>query len=116
MATSVIPSQQTALTASQAVALSLLRDSYRQRTITARTGSDPDDLYRLAMLHDVTAPHGTVEGHECHEARREEPCIACTHAYGRALARQQAQRRRTVSALPRALRPVHSLQGRRVVR
>ncbi|MGW2890586.1 hypothetical protein ACWDDN_35830 [Streptomyces griseoruber] len=115
MAASVIPSQRQALTASQAVALTLLRDGYTQRTIAVRTGTDPHDLYRLAALHGITAPHGTVEGHNCHEARGEEPCTSCAHAHGRAHAREHAQRRRTLGALPRALRP-RGRQVRRAVR
>ncbi|MDX2576795.1 hypothetical protein PV332_15090 [Streptomyces scabiei] len=115
MAASVIPSQRQALTASQAVALTLLRDGYTQRTIAVRTGTDPNDLYRLAALHGITAPHGTVEGHNCHEARGEEPCTSCAHAHGRAHAREHAQRRRTLGALPRALRP-RGRQVRRAVR
>src|SRR4051812_25360811 len=99
MATSVIPHPRQALTLMQAVALGLLRDGFKQRTITARTGIQADELYRLAALHNITAPHGTVEGHDCHEAREEDPCTACTHAHGRAHARQHAQRRRTLSAL-----------------
>ncbi|MEV6841072.1 hypothetical protein AB0N17_42465 [Streptomyces sp. NPDC051133] len=115
MAASVIPSPRPALTAAQAVALTLLRDGFTQRTITTRTGIEPSDLYRLAALHGITAPHGTVEGHNCHEARGEEPCTSCAHAHGRAHAREHAQRRRTLGALPRALRP-RGRQVRRVVR
>ncbi|MEV5010025.1 hypothetical protein [Streptomyces sp. NPDC055692] len=121
MAASVILSPWQALTASQVVALTLLRDGYTQRTIAVRTGTDPHDLYRLAALHDITAlhgitaPHGTVEGHNCHEARGEEPCTSCAHAHGRAHAREHAQRRRTLGALPRALRP-RGRQVRRAVR
>ncbi|TLS45732.1 hypothetical protein FE633_13270 [Streptomyces montanus] len=115
MATPLIPSPRPTLTAAQAVALTLLRDGYTQRTITARTGVEPDDLYRLAMLHDITAPHGTVEGHHCHEARQEDPCTKCTHAFGRVHARQHARHRRTLAAVPRSLRP-RGRQGRRAVR
>lgn len=115
MTTSVMPRPRPALTVAQAVALTLLRDGYTQRTITARTGTEPTDLYRLAALHDITAPHGTVEGHNCHEARDEDPCTKCTHAHGRAHAREHAQRRRTIGALPRALRP-RGRQVRRAVR
>jgi RNA polymerase sigma-70 factor (ECF subfamily) len=56
------------LTAGQAVALVLLREGYRERSITQRTGVLREDLYRLAAAHHITAPHGTVEGHRCHEA------------------------------------------------
>lgn len=115
MATPVIPSPQLALTAEQAVALVLLRDGYTRRTISARTGIIPGDLYNLAALHGISAPHGTVEGYHCHEARGEDPCTACTHADGRAQARQYAQRRRTIGALPRSLRP-RRRQGRRAAR
>jgi RNA polymerase sigma-70 factor (ECF subfamily) len=111
MATSVIPRPRPALTAAQAVALTMLRDGYTQRTITIRTGTEPTDLYRLAALHDISAPHGTVEGHNCHEARDDEPCTGCTHAHGRAHAREHAQRRRTIGAL----RP-RGRQVRRAVR
>lgn len=103
------------MNASQAVALTLLRDGYTQRTITARTGIEPTDLYALAARNGISAPHGTVEGHHCHEARKEEPCTPCTHAHGRAHARQHAQRRKTVSSLPRALR-ARTRQTRRAVR
>ncbi|GHE34215.1 hypothetical protein [Streptomyces capitiformicae] len=115
MATSVIPNPHPALTLMQAVALGLLRDGFKQRTITARTGIQADTLYALAVLHDITAPCGTVEGHDCHEAREEEPCAPCTHAHGRAHARQHAQRRRTLGAVPRSLRP-RGREGRRAVR
>lgn len=110
MTNSVMPKPQLALTVAQAVALTMLRDGFRQRQITFRTGIEPTDLYRLAALHGITAPHGTVEGHDCHEARDEDPCTLCTRAHGREHAREYAQRRRTVAALPRALRP----RGRKI--
>ncbi|MER5696046.1 hypothetical protein ACWDBO_30205 [Streptomyces mirabilis] len=115
MATSVISTPRPTLTAAQAVALALLHSGYKQRTITARTGVEPDDLYRLAVVHDVSAPHGTVEGHDCHEARDEDPCIQCTHAHGRADSRQHAQHRRTLGALPRELRP-RGRQGKKAAK
>ncbi|MFD0068729.1 hypothetical protein ACFV99_39935 [Streptomyces sp. NPDC059944] len=110
-----IPRPRHALTAAQAVALSLLRDGYTQRTILARTDTQPGDLYRLAALHAITAPHGTAEGHQCHEARNEEPCTNCGRAYGRVRAREHARQRRSLSALPAGLRR-RAQQGRRAAR
>ncbi|WP_221355380.1 hypothetical protein [Streptomyces beigongshangae] len=101
MATSAITGRPT-LTVGQAVALTLLRDGYTQRTIQTRTGIAPDDLYRLATLHSVTAPHGTVEGHTCHEAAAEEPCGHCELARARADSRARARQRKTIPATARA--------------
>ncbi|TLQ38740.1 hypothetical protein [Streptomyces marianii] len=98
METPAITGQPPALTVGQAVALTLLRDGYTQRTIQARTDVTPDDLYRLAALHDITAPHGTTEGHDCHEARGEDPCGPCEIARARADSRARARQRKTIPA------------------
>ncbi|MEV5432764.1 hypothetical protein [Streptomyces sp. NPDC052701] len=90
-----------ALTAGQAVALTLLRDGYTQRTIQTRTGVAPGELYPLAAVHGITAPHGTSEGHACHEARGEDPCGPCETAQARAESRARARQRKTI---PPALR------------
>ncbi|MFI8194699.1 hypothetical protein ACIF8T_39380 [Streptomyces sp. NPDC085946] len=92
------PTGRPALTAGQAVALTLLRDGYTQRAIHTRTDIAPDELYPLAVLHGISAPHGTSEGHACHEARGEEPCET---AQARADARARARQRKTI---PPALR------------
>ncbi|MFM9499922.1 RNA polymerase sigma factor [Streptomyces galilaeus] len=92
------------LTAGQAVALVLLRAGYRERSIIQRTGIVGDTLYRLAAAHGITAPHGTVEGHRCHEAAGTEPCDGCGLADARDQARTRARHRRSVSSLPGALR------------
>lgn len=98
MASPAITGQPPALTAGQAVALTLLRDGYTERTIQARTDVAPSDLYRLAALHDITAPHGTIEGHGCHRAQGEDPCGPCETARGRANARALARQRKNVPA------------------
>ncbi|MGV9342885.1 sigma-70 family RNA polymerase sigma factor [Streptomyces sp. NPDC003688] len=103
MATSAMPATLPPLTVGQAVALVLLRDGYRERSITQRTGISGDTLYPLAAAHGITAPHGTVEGHRCHEAAGTEPCDRCSLADGRDQARALARHRRSVSSLPRAL-------------
>ncbi|MER6408883.1 hypothetical protein ABT269_36570 [Streptomyces viridosporus] len=100
MATSP-PIDRPALTVGQAVALTLLRNGYTQRAIQARTDVAPDDLYRLAAAHHIAAPHGTCEGHACHEARGEDPCGPCETAQARADARARAQQRKKI---PPALR------------
>ncbi|GGP80482.1 RNA polymerase sigma factor [Streptomyces melanogenes] len=99
-----MPAPLPALTASQAVALVLLRDGLTERTITLRTGTVGTTLYTLAAAHGVTAPHGTVEGHRCHEATGDEPCDGCSLADARDQARNRARHRRSVSSLPRTLR------------
>ncbi|MGW1620540.1 sigma-70 family RNA polymerase sigma factor [Streptomyces sp. NPDC002172] len=91
------------LTASQAVALVLLREGYRERSITQRTGVTADTLYPLAATHGITAPHGTVEGHRCHEAAGTEPCDGCSLADGRDQARARARHRKSLGSLPRSL-------------
>ncbi|MGK3110576.1 RNA polymerase sigma factor [Streptomyces sp. WAC05858] len=68
MATPDKPATLAPLTVDQAVALVLLRDGFSERSITQRTGIPRDALYRLAAAYAITAPHGTVEGHRCHEA------------------------------------------------
>ncbi|MFF7987011.1 sigma-70 family RNA polymerase sigma factor [Streptomyces sp. NPDC007901] len=93
----------TPLTASQAVALVLLREGYRERSITQRTGVTADTLYPLAATHHITAPHGTVEGHRCHEAADTEPCDGCSLADGRDQARARARHRKSLGSLPRSL-------------
>jgi RNA polymerase sigma-70 factor (ECF subfamily) len=98
MASPATPGQRPALTAAQAVALALLKHGHTQRTIQARTGVTPDALYRLAAAWDITAPCGTVEGHACHTARDEDPCVPCTTARGRADARERARQRKTLPA------------------
>ncbi|MCX4581053.1 hypothetical protein OHB41_49775 [Streptomyces sp. NBC_01571] len=92
------------LTAAQAVALVLLRDGRTERSISQRTGTSGDDLYRLAAAHGITAPHATVEGHRCHEAAGTEPCDGCSLAAARDQARALARHRRSVSSLPHASR------------
>ncbi|WP_460074096.1 sigma-70 family RNA polymerase sigma factor [Streptomyces sp. YKOK-I1] len=119
MATSAAPASNgstavVALTADQAVALVLLRDGYCERSIIQRTGIDGDTLYELAAAHDISAPHGTVEGHRCHEAADTEPCDECSLADGRDQARALARHRKSVTSLPRALqRQVGCTTGRR---
>ncbi|MEU9413562.1 hypothetical protein AB0E08_48830 [Streptomyces sp. NPDC048281] len=103
MATSVLPHPKPSLNASQAVALILLRDGYTERTIAARTGTEPTALYQLAAQHDITAPHGTVEGHNCHQAAGTEPCDECNLADARNQARTLARHRKSLTSLPRAL-------------
>lgn len=83
----------TQLTASAAVALTLLRDGHTAQAIARRTGIAPEDLYQLAAEHDVTAPHGSVEGAQCHLARSEDPCPGCQTAKGRGDARALAKQR-----------------------
>ncbi|MEW2078790.1 hypothetical protein AB0941_35220 [Streptomyces sp. NPDC013433] len=100
MATSPL-TDRPALTVGQAVALTLLRDGYTQRAIQARTDVTPGDLYRLAAVHGIAAPHGTCEGHACHEAQGEDPCGPCETAQARADARARAQQRKKI---PPALR------------
>ncbi|MFC4506146.1 MULTISPECIES: RNA polymerase sigma factor [Streptomyces] len=91
------------LTAGQAVALVLLRDGFSERSITQRTGVTADTLYPLAATHGITAPHGTVEGHRCHEGAGTEPCDGCSLADGRDQARARARHRKSLGSLPRAL-------------
>ncbi|WP_331720270.1 sigma-70 family RNA polymerase sigma factor (plasmid) [Streptomyces sp. NBC_00289] len=116
MATDAMPATLTPLTASQAVALVLLREGYRERSITQRTDIADDTLYRLAAAHGITAPHGTVEGHRCHEAAGTEPCDGCSLADAREQARTRARHRRSVSSLPRALRRQATGRRRRATR
>ncbi|WP_333745966.1 sigma-70 family RNA polymerase sigma factor [Streptomyces sp. IBSBF 2950] len=117
MATSdAMPAPHPPLTADQAVALVLLRDGLTERTITQRTGIGGDTLYRLAAAHDITAPHGTVEGNHCHEAAGTEPCDGCSLADARDQARTRARHRRSVSSLPRALRRQATGRRRRATR
>ncbi|MGX1025432.1 sigma-70 family RNA polymerase sigma factor [Streptomyces sp. SAI-097] len=104
------------LTTAQAVALVLLRDGFTERSITQRTGVPGDPLYRLAAAHGITAPHGTVEGHRCHEVAGTEPCDGCSLADARDQARTRARRRRTVSSLPRPLRRQATGRRRRTAR
>lgn len=101
MATPAIP---TLLTAGQAVALGLLRDGFSEGSITYRTGVPGEALYRLAAAHHITAPHGTVEGHRCHEAAGTDPCDGCSLADGRDQARARARHRKSIGSLPRSLR------------
>jgi RNA polymerase sigma-70 factor (ECF subfamily) len=82
------------LTASAAVALTLLRDGYSERAIHRRTGITPEVLYPLAAAHHVTAPCSTVEGARCHLARSEDTCTSCQSALGRVNARALARQRR----------------------
>ncbi|QIB49519.1 RNA polymerase sigma factor [Streptomyces aureoverticillatus] len=115
MATDAMPAL-TPLTAGQAVALVLLREGYRERSITQRTGVPADTLYRLAAAHGITAPHGTVEGHRCHEAAGTEPCDGCSLADGRDQARALARHRKSVGSLPRTLRRQATGRRRRATR
>jgi RNA polymerase sigma-70 factor (ECF subfamily) len=111
-----MPAPLPLLTASQAVALVLLRDGLSERSITQRTGIGGNTLYRLAAAHGITAPHGTVEGHHCHEAASTEPCDGCSLADARDQSRARARHRRSVSSLPRALRRQASGRRRRATR
>ncbi|MEU5298018.1 hypothetical protein [Streptomyces umbrinus] len=104
MATTAILTMCAPLTAGQAVALVLLRDGFSERSITQRTGIPADTLYTLAAAHRISAPHGTVEGHRCHESVGTEPCDRCSLAEGRDQARQRARHRKSLNSLPRALR------------
>ncbi|GAA2523457.1 sigma-70 family RNA polymerase sigma factor [Streptomyces longisporus] len=104
MATDAMPATLPPLTASQAVALVLLRDGLTERSITHRTSIGGDTLYRLAAAHGITAPHGTVEGHRCHEAASTDPCDGCSLADSREQARALARQRKTITSLPYALR------------
>ncbi|MEU6071425.1 hypothetical protein ABZ864_45060 [Streptomyces sp. NPDC047082] len=79
------------------MALALLRDGFKERSITQRTAVPGGTLYRLAIDHGITAPHGTVEGHRCHEAADTEPCDECSLADGRDQARKRARHRRSGS-------------------
>lgn len=109
-----MPATLTPLTADQAVALVLLRDGLSERSITQRTGVTSEALYRLAAAHHITAPHGTVEGHRCHEAAGTDPCDGCGLADSRDQARARARHRKSLSSLPRALRrQATSRTGRR---
>ncbi|MFI6881134.1 hypothetical protein ACIBL6_47590 [Streptomyces sp. NPDC050400] len=90
------------LTAQEAVALTLLRDGYTQRTIYTRTGVTGEDLFPLAAVHGITAPHGTADGARCHEAADEEPCADCDTALVHADARARARQRRTLTPEARA--------------
>ncbi|MGW0647348.1 hypothetical protein ACWD4T_00845 [Streptomyces umbrinus] len=111
MATSAMPAP---LMADQAVALVLLREGFRERSITQRTGIPADTLYQLAAAHHISAPHGTVESHRCHEASGTEPCDACSLADSRDQARKRARHRKSIGSLPRALqRQATSRTGRR---
>ena len=87
------------LTASAAVALTLLRDGYSERAIDRRTGITPEVLYPLAAAHHVTAPCSTVEGARCHLARSEDTCTSCQTALGRVNARALARQRRQEARL-----------------
>ncbi|MFE9770015.1 sigma-70 family RNA polymerase sigma factor [Streptomyces sp. NPDC005808] len=104
MATPAIPTVPAALTAGQAVALVLLRDGCSERSITQRTDVPGGTLYQLAAAHHISAPHGTVEGHRCHEAAGTEPCHECGLAAGRDQARALARHRKSLGSLPRVLR------------
>lgn len=99
-----MPATLPPLTDDQAVALVLLRDGFSERSITQRTGIASDTLYRLAAAHGITAPHGSMEGHRCHEAAGTDPCDGCSLAAARNQARALARHRRSVGSLPRALR------------
>ncbi|MGP3777071.1 hypothetical protein ACTWJ8_40185 (plasmid) [Streptomyces sp. SDT5-1] len=104
MATTTPSLSPALLTASEAVALVLLRDGHSERAITQRTDVPAATLYPLAATHGITAPHGTVEGHRCHEAAATEPCSECSLACGRDQARALARHRKSVGSLPRTLR------------
>jgi hypothetical protein len=117
MASPAITGQPPALIASQAVALSLLRDNYAPVTIDRYTGVVADDLYRLAAAYGITAPCGTVNGYGCHQARGEDPCWDCETAHGRAQARERARQRKAVPASAhRRLRAGRARRGGRSTR
>ncbi len=83
----------TPLDLNTAVALDLLAAAYAADDIMLRTGIAPDDLYGLAVLHNVPGPHGTVEGFGCHRARREPPCEQCAPLEARFESRARARQR-----------------------
>ncbi|MDG9709713.1 hypothetical protein [Streptomyces sp. DH10] len=109
MAISASPAHPPALTTAEALALDLLADGFSADDIRLRTEIAPDDLYRLAALHNVPAPHGTVEGFGCHRARRELPCEQCAPLEARFEA--QARARQRIADAERTLGQQH--RGRR---
>ncbi|MFR0367622.1 hypothetical protein [Streptomyces sp. MCC20] len=100
-----------------AVALHLLGAGFPADDIKLRTDIAPDDLYRLAALHNVPGPHGTVEGFGCHRARRESPCEQCAPLEGRFEAQARARQRiadaeRTLHRQPAGRRGRRSTRAR----
>lgn len=91
-----------------AVALALMAAGFTADDIMLRTGIVPDDLYRLAVLHNVPGPHGTVEGFGCHRARREPPCEQCAPLEARFESQARARQR-----IADAERTFHRQHGRR---
>ncbi|MFD5814732.1 hypothetical protein [Streptomyces sp. NPDC127038] len=86
----------------QAVALTLLRDGYTERSIRTRTGIRSIELYPLAAAHGFSAPHGTPEGAACHQAAGDDGCTACDLVQAREDARTRAKQRRTLTPTARA--------------
>lgn len=111
MAISATPEIPPALTTAQALALDLMADGFADDDITVRTEIEPEDLYRLAAQHNVPAPHGTVEGVGCHQARDEPSCEQCVPFEGRFHAKARARQR--VAEAERAYQQKHRQRGRR---
>ncbi|KMS74237.1 hypothetical protein ACM01_15080 [Streptomyces viridochromogenes] len=109
MAIPATPASPLALTTAQAVALHLLADGFTADDIRLRTEIVPEDLYRLAALHNVPGPHGTIEGFGCHRAVNEPPCEQCAPLEARFEA--QARARQRIADAERTLRKQHG--GRR---
>ena len=111
MAIPVTPAIPPALTTAQALALDLMADGFGDDDITMRTEIEPEDLYQLAAQHNVPAPHGTVEGVGCHQARDEPPCEQCGPFEGRFDAKARARQR--VAEAERAYQQKQRRRGRR---
>lgn len=101
MAIPAAPTSPPTLTAAEALALDLMADGFSADDIRLRTEVAPDDLYRLAALHDVPSPHSTIEGFGCHRARREQPCETCAPLEARFEAQVRARQR--IAAAERTL-------------
>lgn len=109
MAIPATPANPPDLTTAEALALDLMAAGSSADDIRMRTDIAPDDLYRLAALHHVPSPHGTVEGFGCHRARREPPCEKCEPLEARFEA--QARARQRIADAERTLHRQHG--GRR---
>ncbi|MEU0896883.1 hypothetical protein [Streptomyces massasporeus] len=105
------PATPPALTIAQALALDLMADGFSAGDIRLRTEIAPIDLYRLAALHNVPAPHGTVEGFGCHWARHEASCAQCAPFEARFDAQERARQR--IADAERTLHPQHGGRRRR---
>ncbi|MCQ8833783.1 hypothetical protein [Streptomyces malaysiensis] len=93
MAIPATPTSPPAVTTAEALALDLMADGFSADDIRLRTEIAPDDLYRLAALHNVPSPHGTIEGFGCHRARREQPSEKCAPLEARCEAQFRARQR-----------------------